>query len=58
MAWATAAVLVSVASLCYGELGASIPSSGGDADYLCAAYGERSAFAFVWAHRGPSLMIQ
>lgn len=48
LAWVAAAALVAVASQCYCELGASVPSAGGDAEYLRLAYGDRAAFVFVW----------
>jgi len=50
VAWASASCLVAVASLCYCELGASIPSAGGDAEYLRQAYGDGAAFLFIWAN--------
>lgn len=50
LAWVVAAVLVAVASQCYCELGASVPSAGGDAEYLRLAYGDRAAFVFVWTN--------
>jgi len=50
VAWAASAGLVAVASLCYCELGASIPSAGGDAEYLRQAYGDGAAFVFVWTN--------
>lgn len=49
-AWVVSAGLVAIGSLCYGELGASIPSAGGDAEYLRQAYGELAAFSFVWTN--------
>ena len=50
LAWVVAAALVAVASQCYCELGASVPSAGGDAEYLKLAYGDRAAFVFVWTN--------
>eukprot|EP00615_Pteridomonas_danica_P008679 CAMPEP_0114360098 /NCGR_PEP_ID=MMETSP0101-20121206/23568_1 /TAXON_ID=38822 ORGANISM="Pteridomonas danica, Strain PT" /NCGR_SAMPLE_ID=MMETSP0101 /ASSEMBLY_ACC=CAM_ASM_000211 /LENGTH=401 /DNA_ID=CAMNT_0001504083 /DNA_START=37 /DNA_END=1239 /DNA_ORIENTATION=+ len=49
-AWVCAAVLVTIASFCYCELGASVPNAGGDAEYLRLAYGQRVAFVFVWTN--------
>ena len=48
VAWVAAGVLVGLASLAYGELGAAMPCAGGDAEYLLQAYGEPAAFLFVW----------
>jgi amino acid transporter len=50
LAWVVAAALVAVASQCYCELGASVLSAGGDAEYLRLAYGDRAAFVFVWTN--------
>jgi basic amino acid/polyamine antiporter, APA family len=41
-------LLVITASFCYAELGAMMPSTGGDFDYLKRAYGDSTAFAFAW----------
>lgn len=41
-------LLVITASFCYAELGAMMPSTGGDFDYLNKAYGQSTAFAFAW----------
>lgn len=49
-AWVCAAVLVTIASFCYCELGASVPNAGGDAEYLRLAFGQRVAFVFVWTN--------
>jgi amino acid transporter len=48
MAWTVSGFLVIVASMCYAELGAMIPSTGGDFDYLNRAYGKSAAFSFAW----------
>jgi amino acid transporter len=39
---------VIIASFCYAELGAMMPSTGGDFDYLYKAYGDYAAFSFTW----------
>lgn len=44
----TLGVLVIIASFCYAELGAMMPSTGGDFDYLYKAYGDYAAFSFTW----------
>ena len=36
-------------SLCYVELGTLIPQSGGEYTYIRLAYGELSAFVYIWA---------
>ncbi len=41
IAWVIAGVLVSIAATCYFELGAMMPSAGGDFEYLRVAYGDR-----------------
>lgn len=40
--------LVIIASFCYAELGAMMPSTGGDFNYLYKAYGDYAAFSFTW----------
>ena len=50
LAWAVSGVLVALASMSYGELGASMPSAGGDAEYLRQAYGEPASFLFAWTN--------
>ena len=49
-AWGSAGALVALASCCYCELGASVPSAAGDAEYLRLAYGERTSFVFIWTN--------
>jgi amino acid permease len=41
LAWITAGCLVCVSATCYFELGAMMPSAGGDFEYLRVAYGDR-----------------
>ena len=49
MAWAASGLLVSIASLCYIELGSMFPTAGGDYTYLGEAYGKGAAFCFAWS---------
>jgi amino acid transporter len=46
--WFVSGILVITASFCYAELGAMLPSAGGDYEYLVAAYGESAGFMFAW----------
>mmetsp|Transcript_23192 Transcript_23192/g.34018 ORF Transcript_23192/g.34018 Transcript_23192/m.34018 type:complete len:491 (-) Transcript_23192:227-1699(-) len=46
--WAISGVLSIAAALCYAELGAMLPTTGGDFVYLRRAYGKTAAFSFVW----------
>jgi amino acid transporter len=46
--WITSGVLATTGALCYAELGALIPESGGDFSYLMHAYGSLPAFLFGW----------
>lgn len=48
VAWTISGVLVITAALCYAELGAIMPSSGGDYEYLLKVYGKSTAFSFAW----------
>jgi amino acid transporter len=48
VAWTISGVLVITAALCYAELGALMPSSGGDYEYLLKVYGKSTAFSFAW----------
>mmetsp|Transcript_22246 Transcript_22246/g.37703 ORF Transcript_22246/g.37703 Transcript_22246/m.37703 type:complete len:500 (-) Transcript_22246:235-1734(-) len=48
IAWTISGVLVITAALCYAELGAMMPSSGGDYEYLLTVYGKPTAFSFAW----------
>ena len=48
LAWLSSGVLVALTSQCYFELGAMMPSTGGDYDYLLRAYGSQAAFSFAW----------
>ena len=44
--WVGCGILAMLASLCYIELGVSIPKSGGEYSYLLEAFGEIPAFLF------------
>ena len=48
ISWSLSGILVTLAAQCYLELGAMMPSAGGDFDYLKRAYGEQAAFSFAW----------
>ena len=48
ISWVLAGLLVAIASFCYAELGAMLPSTGADFDYLNQAYGRMAAFSFSW----------
>lgn len=48
VAWSVSGIVVVLMAECYIELGAMMPSAGGDFDYLKSAYGERLAFSFAW----------
>lgn len=48
VAWVVAGLLVLTASFCYAELGAMLPSAGGEYEFLSVAYGRRASFSFAW----------
>jgi amino acid transporter len=48
LAWSLSGLLVMLESFCYVELGAMMPSAGGDYDYLLRAFGDETAFSFAW----------
>jgi len=48
IAWCVAGGVVVIAALCYAELGAMMPTAGGDYEYLKRAYGEWASFSFGW----------
>jgi amino acid transporter len=49
LAWLAGGVVSLVGALCYAELAATYPSTGGDYHYLARAFGRRSGFLFAWA---------
>lgn len=48
LAWVAAGLLSLAGALSYAELGALMPSAGGEYVYLRAAYGDLTAFLFGW----------
>eukprot|EP01065_Artemidia_motanka_P046650 TRINITY_DN7116_c0_g1_i1.p1 TRINITY_DN7116_c0_g1~~TRINITY_DN7116_c0_g1_i1.p1 ORF type:complete len:509 (+),score=108.86 TRINITY_DN7116_c0_g1_i1:52-1527(+) len=46
--WVTGGFAAVCGGMCYAELGAAMPQSGGEAVYLERAYGERVSFLFSW----------
>jgi len=46
--WAATGVLVTMGSLCYCELALMIKKSGGEYNYIRAAYGDVMAYLFAW----------
>ena len=46
--WFACGVIASVGALCYCELGTAIPKTGGEYQYLLAAFGPVPAFLFAW----------
>jgi APA family basic amino acid/polyamine antiporter len=48
VAWVVTGVLTLAGALTYAELGAMLPSAGGEYVYLRKAYGEARAFLFGW----------
>ena len=47
--WILGGVLSVIGALCYGELVAAFPSSGGEYHFLHRAFGPQLAFLFAWA---------
>ncbi|MFG6467795.1 APC family permease [Roseateles sp. BYS87W] len=48
-AWALGGVLSLVGGLCFAELAAAFPDTGGDYHFLRRAYGHRLGFLFAWS---------
>lgn len=48
LSWVIAGVLATASSLVYCELGAMMPSAGGDYTYLREAFGDTVAFSWAW----------
>src|SRR5580692_5136492 len=46
--WVVGGLVALVGALCYGELAATYPGSGGDYVYLNQAYGPLVGFLFAW----------
>ena len=51
-AWVLGATLALVGALCYAELAAAFPHTGGDYHFLTRAYGRDVSFFFAWARIG------
>jgi APA family basic amino acid/polyamine antiporter len=49
LVWIAGGVISLVGALCYAELGATYPHTGGDFHYLTRAFGSKLAFLFAWA---------
>ena len=49
LAWALGGVFAFIGALCYAELTASFPSTGGDYRFLREAFGRDIAFLFAWS---------
>lgn len=47
--WVVTAVITLIAAICYGELAAALPHSGGQYVYLREAFGPLMGFVFGWA---------
>ncbi len=48
LAWVVGALVSFLGALCFAELSASLPKSGGEYEYLKKAFGRPVAFLFVW----------
>src|SRR6185503_6383735 len=48
LAWITGGLLSLFGAMTYAELGAMLPYAGGEYVYLRSAYGDRSAFLYMW----------
>ncbi len=49
LAWLAGGLVSLLGALCYAELAATYPSTGGDYHYLTRAFGHRLGFLFAWA---------
>lgn len=49
LAWLAGGVVSLLGALCYAELTATYPNTGGDYHFLTRAFGRRSGFLFAWA---------
>jgi APA family basic amino acid/polyamine antiporter len=49
LAWAAGGAISLMGALCYAELAAAYPNTGGDYHYLTRAFGRRVGFLFAWA---------
>jgi APA family basic amino acid/polyamine antiporter len=48
LAWIVGGLLSLFGAMTYAELGAMLPYAGGEYVYLRGAYGDRSAFLYMW----------
>lgn len=48
-AWALGGVVSFIGALCYAELIATFPNTGGDYYFILKAFGKKTAFLFAWA---------
>jgi APA family basic amino acid/polyamine antiporter len=49
LAWLAGGVISVIGALCYAELAAAYPHTGGDYHYLTRAFGRKVGFLFVWS---------
>jgi APA family basic amino acid/polyamine antiporter len=49
LAWLAGGLVSLLGALCYAELAATYPNTGGDYHYLTRAFGRRCGFLFAWA---------
>lgn len=49
VAWAIGGVMSLIGALCFAEMAAAFPDTGGDYFFLRKAYGERMGFLFAWS---------
>jgi amino acid transporter len=49
LAWLAGGVISVIGALCYAELAAAYPHTGGDYHYLTRAFGKKVGFLFVWS---------
>lgn len=55
LVWVGSGLVSLAGGLCYGELGAALPFSGGETVYLERAFGRMTAFCYVW---GSSILAR
>ncbi len=49
LAWLAGGIISVIGALCYAELAAAYPHTGGDYHYLTRAFGRKVGFLFVWS---------
>ncbi len=62
LVWAAAGALSLAGALCFAEMAAAFPDTGGDYHFLCRAYGHKVGFLFAWSrfaviHTGSMSML-